>query len=324
MNKIDAHIHFYGNHPDDISFLRERGMRLLNICMADGPENWEEQKRHYRELSRQHPEYYSWCTTFDPPRFVGKDSDYVERVIAGLSSDFESGALACKIWKNIGMEVKRPNGEFIMVDDPLFRPIFEFIGKSGRTVLMHIAEPLACWQPLDESSPHYGYYKENPQWHMYGRSGFPSHGQLMAARDHVLESHPGVQFVGAHLGSLEYDLSEVAQRLDRFPNFAVDTSARMLDLMVQDTDVVREFMTKYSDRVLYGSDFVETNDQSELAPQKRDHVIEELAETYEAEITYLTDGGKREYRGRHFEGLSLSTKVAEQVLTENASRWYGI
>ncbi|HUX20009.1 MAG TPA: amidohydrolase family protein, partial [Spirochaetia bacterium] len=297
MNKIDAHIHFYGSHPDDIGLLRKLDIKLLNICVADGPEGWEEQKRHYRSLSKQYPESYSWCTTFDPPRFIEKDSDYVERVIAGLSSDFDSGASACKIWKNIGMEVKRPDGEFIMVDDPLFRPIFEFIRESGRPVLMHIAEPLACWQPLDESSPHYGYYKENPQWHMYGRAGFPSHARLIAARDRVLEAHPGVQFVGAHLGSLEYDLAEVARRLDSYPNFTVDTSARMLDLMVQDSGAVREFITKYSDRVLYGSDFVETNDQTKCTPDERGRVVEELAETYNAEIAYLTDGGEMEYRG---------------------------
>ena len=324
MKKIDAHVHFYGNHADDISFLHELDIRLLNICVTDGPRDWEEQKRKYRNLSTQYPECYSWCTTFDPPRFDGKDSEYVERVISGLASDFDSGAVACKIWKNIGMEFKKPTGEYLMVDDPLFNPIFDFIEKAGRPVLMHIGEPFACWQPLDEKSPHYGYYKENPQWHMYGKSEYPSHEELMHARDHVLESHSNIRFVGAHIGSLEYDVDQIAKRLNRYPNFAVDTSARMVDLIIQDNAKVKDFLTQYQDRVLYGSDFVNSEDQAALSAERRTQVIEDLRAAYLGEMNYLTNEGDMSYRGRAFKGLSLASEVAEKILYNNAHHWYGI
>jgi len=60
--------------------------------------------------------------------------------------------------------------------------------------------------------------------------------------------------VGVHLGSMERDLEGIARRLDRYPNFAVDTAARMEYLMMAPTEKVREFLIKYQDRILYGTD----------------------------------------------------------------------
>lgn len=324
MKKIDAHIHFFANHADSVNRLNELDIKLLNICVAHAPGEWSQDKEHYRSLVERYPDTFAWCTTFDPPDYRVSDEAYAERVIAELSADFASGAAACKIWKNVGMEFKKPTGEFLMVDDPIFRPIFEFFEKANRPVLMHIGEPLACWSPLDEKSPHYSYYKENPQWHMYGRKDFPSHGEIIAARDHVLELHPRVRFIGAHLGSLEYDVAEIAKRLDRYPNFVVDTSARMVDLMVQDNGKVAEFLTKYRDRVLYGSDFVDSRDQSALSPEDRQGAIAKLGNAYAREMDYLTSDRTIDYRGRSFTGLALSDEVTKKLLFDNAHRWYAI
>ena len=225
MTVIDAHMHYGDRHPQFLSLLEEFDLKFFNICVAhEVMEEWRQYAALYSALTKEYPERFAWCTSFDPPGF--DDPGYVQRVIDGLDRDFEDGAIACKVWKDLGMEVKNPDGSFFMVDDPLLDPIFDHIAQADRTLLMHIAEPLACWQPLDENNPHYGYYSENPEWHMFNKPEFPSHQQLIAARDHVVEKHPNLRIVGAHLGSLEYDVDEVAARFDRYPNFAVDISAR--------------------------------------------------------------------------------------------------
>lgn len=322
--RIDAHIHFSGNHPDNIRYLRERDIKLINICYADGPVDWREQRRRYRDLSNNFADCYAWCTTFDPPQFLVPDSEYVDRIIAELKTDFDSGAVAAKIWKNIGMEAQKPTGEFVLVDHPLFEPVFDFIEKADKPILMHIGEPRACWQPLDERSPHYGYYKAHPQWHMYGKTRFPTHEQLIAARDRVLEQHPRIRFIGAHLGSLEYDVEEVARRLDRYPNFVVDTSARILDLILQDNEKVAAFLNLYQDRVLYGSDFMENEEQSTLDLKGRESVLEQLTDTYSGEVGYLIEAGPMNYGGRTHKGLALSSSVAQKILFENARNCYSV
>ncbi|HXF62214.1 MAG TPA: amidohydrolase family protein, partial [Caldilineaceae bacterium] len=223
---IDAHIHYADDAPEFLGLLDELDLKLLNICFVhDEATPWHPQADLYRSMTEQRPDRFAWCTSFDLP--IPGDIGFAERAIRSLEADFAAGAVACKVWKNIGMGVRRADGSCLMVDDPLFDPVFDYLAAADRTLLMHIAEPLACWQPLDPAGPHYNYYRDNPQWHMYNRPDMPSHAELIAARDRVLEKHPNLRIVGAHLASLEYDVDEVAARLDRYPNFAVDMSARL-------------------------------------------------------------------------------------------------
>ena len=50
---------------------------------------------------------------------------------------------------------------------------------------------------------------------------------ILKARDRVLARYPKLRVVGCHLGSDEVDLKRLAERLDSFPNFAVDTAVRV-------------------------------------------------------------------------------------------------
>ena len=73
----------------------------------------------------------------------------------------------------------------------------------------------------------------------------------------MLAAHPKLRVIGCHLGSMEHDVDEIAKRLDRYPNFAVDTAARVVNLMAQPREKVRAFLIKYQDRVLWGTDLME-------------------------------------------------------------------
>jgi predicted TIM-barrel fold metal-dependent hydrolase len=80
--------------------------------------------------------------------------------------------------------------------------------------------------------------------------------ELLRQRDHVLEKHPGTTFIGAHFGSLEYDLEHLGRTLDRYPNFNVDCAGnvRLRRLTRLNPSAVRDFFTKYQDRILFGTD----------------------------------------------------------------------
>ena len=107
------------------------------------------------------------------------------------------------------------------------------------------------------------YYKEHPQYHAFQHPEIPGYWEQIKARDHVLEKHPHLRFVGCHLGSLEYDVDELAKRLDKYPNFAVDMAARIVHFQVQEREKVRKFIIKYQDRLLYGTDNETGRDQSD-------------------------------------------------------------
>ena len=320
MTKIDAHVHYVGDHPESVAALERLDLKLFNVCVVHGAEeDWRELGSRYRGLTEEHPERFFWCTSFDLPDF---EPDYAECIIAGLERDFALGALACKFWKNIGMEIRKPSGEFLLIDDPLFDPIYEYLTKVSRPALMHIAEPLACWQPLDEKNGHFGYYSKHPEWHMYGRSEFPSHRDLIDARDRVLARHPKLRLIGAHLGSLEYDVREVAKRLEMYPNLAVDSSARTHDLALQDSGTVREFFIKYRDRVLFGTDIVQRESRSSLSAEERQGQLSALEGRYLDTFRYYESGSAMTIRGIATKGLALSSAVLDRFYHLNAAIWY--
>lgn len=321
--RIDSHMHYMGDTDESLELLEQFNLKMLNICVVDDPHGeWRWQADVYHRLAQENAYRYAWCTGFDLPRF--DDHDYIEDVIDRLGHDFdyECGAVACKVWKNFGMGVRKPSGENMMVDDPMLEPIFSYIADRNRTLIAHIADPLDCWLPLREDSVHYGYYTKNPEWHLYQKPDVASHQQLMDARDAVVARHPKLRIVGAHLGSLEHDVDEVAKRFDLYPNFAVDMSARLLDLALQDTDKVRAFFIKYQDRILFGADMGTWGRASEKSEEDRRRQIGSIARSYGEHFQYLETDGPVTIRNREVRGIGLPPEVLMKVYNTNAHHWF--
>lgn len=94
---------------------------------------------------------------------------------------------------------------------------------------------------------------------MFLHPEYPSYRKQIKARDYLLEKHPALKFMGAHLASLEWNVDTLAAFLDRFPKATADMAECICHLLLQaqkDRDKVRDFMIKYQDRIIYGTDMV--------------------------------------------------------------------
>jgi len=189
---------------------------------------------------------------------------------------------------------------------------------------MHMAEPLACWQPLVEGKPHYGYYKSNPKWHMYGKKDYPSHEEIITARDRVVEKYPNLPIIGAHLGSMEYDVNVIAERFEKYPNFSVDTSARLDDMVIQDSQVVRKFFMKYQDRILFGTDFgmLQPRKTKGLSEQEKEEKFNIYKGRLQDHHKYFGSSQEVTINERTVQGLGLPNEVLEKIYVTNAEKWY--
>jgi predicted TIM-barrel fold metal-dependent hydrolase len=212
------------------------------------------------------------------------------------------------------MAIKSKSGDYLRPDDPALLPIYEAIQRADRTLVAHLAEPDGAWLPLDDKNPELDYYSKNPQWHMFGKPGAPVKGAILAARDKVLARYPKLRVVGCHLGSDEDDLGRLARRLDAYPNFAVDTAARVRYFARGDRDKAREFLTRYQDRVLYATDFT-LRDGDPAAAAKA------LQARHDRDWEFFGRGDAMEYEGRQTRGLGLPEGVLRKVFRENALRW---
>ena len=254
---------------------------------------------------------------------AGEQEAWSKRVITQLDNNISGGAVSVKLWKNIGMTERDKNGKFIMVDDPALKPVIDFIISKNLPITGHLGEPRNCWLPLNQMtvSSDSSYFAENPKYHMFLHPEYPSYEDQINARDHLLELHPDLKFIGCHLGSLEWNVDELAKRLDKFPNMAVDMAARICHLQYQsskDRERVRNFCIKYQDRLLYGTDLSSSDNDS------RDKVSKWVHETWLDDWKYFTTKDKMtsdKFRGT-FEGLQLPKEVVRKIYSENAIRWY--
>jgi predicted TIM-barrel fold metal-dependent hydrolase len=320
--KIDVHSHIFEDIPALNDFFRQINLRTINICVPGSDGHLEEMHRIAVDLYRKHPTLYPFTSTFD---VLGRnDPRYTDKVIAWLDGTFANGAVATKIWKEVGIDIKDRNGRFILPDDPLFDPIYAHLAKRGKPLHAHLAEPIDAWLPLDPNSSHYNYYSQNPEWHMYGKPEFPSHAAIIAARDNIMKKHPNLVVVGAHLGSLEHDLEGIAERLERYPNFNIEVAARTRNLTRHPSEKVRALFLKYPDRIMYGVDatwkpFVAKQPPTEA--QRQGH-INRLKLQYKADYDYYAGSGEMTYNNRKVQALNLPRSVLEKFYHGNAERIY--
>ena len=317
--KIDIHSHVFEDIPALNAMLRRNNVRTMNVCNNGSDGHLETMHRIAIDLFRKHRDLFPFASTFDVTRV--NEPGYSGKVIKWLDGTFADGAVATKIWKEVGLEVKKKDGTFILPDDGVFDPIYAHLASRRKPLLAHLAEPIDAWLPLDPDSPHYRYYSTNPQWHLYGKPGYPSHAAIIAARDRILEKHPTLTLFGARLGSLEHDLDGIAQRLDRYPNFYVECAARTRNLARHPSDKVRALFIKYQDRILYG---VDASWKPYLGPEpteeQRQAHVKRLEERYRLDYQYYAGSGEMQYDGRPARSLALPREVLDKFYNRTARR----
>jgi predicted TIM-barrel fold metal-dependent hydrolase len=317
LGRIDAHSHFFAEAKPVLDLLERLNVTAVNVCVVDRYEKGYEtmapqhtMARHLAEVARGR---LPWIATFDDAGFA--EPGFASRALAEVDRALAEGAHGVKVYKSLGMELRDATGRYLLPDDAAFAPVFEGLARRGTTVYAHLAEPIAAWEPLDPKSPDYGYYKSAPAWHVHGRPGMPSKAEILDARDRLLAVHPTLKVVGCHLGSMEEDVDAIVQRLDRYPNFVVDTAARVTHLTLQPREKVRAFLIKYQDRVLYGTDMGIMPGQDPEATARR------LEAEYSRDWAYFATGETIDVDGREVRGLALPEPVLRRIFRENALRW---
>jgi predicted TIM-barrel fold metal-dependent hydrolase len=318
MIKIDAHVHIRTTEPSFMEYTKSEGFKLLTINTRSYSQEYiDSQKEYAMKMESLFPKEISWLATFSMENF--EEEGWADGVIRQLQEDLDQGAVGFKIWKDIGMTFRDSLGDFVLLDDPVFKPVLEFMEASGLPLLTHIGEPLNCWLPLDSMTVNgdKSYFKSHPEYHMYLHPDYPSHERLMQSRDHVLVTYTDLNMIGAHLGSLEWDVDVLAARLDLYPNFAVDLAARVCHFQVQEREKVRDFVIKYQDRILYATDLG-------VSEENVEDRIQWLENEWRSDWLYFSTNEVMESRSVEvpFMGLDLDKKVLKKIFYSNAVQWY--
>ncbi len=321
--KIDAHIHIRNKNDTIAHLAKADNFHLININVNHTDSTLRLQKAFTKYQVEANPKQVLWLDAFSMGNW--DSPNWAAETIEMLKESFAKGALGIKIWKNIGMVVKDKDGQQIMIDNPRFDPVIQYVISQNKTILGHLGEPRNCWLPLEQMTVNNdrNYFQSYPKFHMYLHPEMPGYEAQIDARDRFLARHTDLRFVGAHLGSLEYDVDSLAKRLDKFPNMAVDFAERLGHLQVQsqkDYQKIRNFVIKYQDRIIYGTDLVLWNTSDPILSKTRFH------NRWLEEWKYLTSDEKMtiEQVNGEFSGLKLPKKVIDKIYYKNAIRWYKI
>jgi len=189
------------------------------------------------------------------------DPTFSEDIVRELVAQHRLGVRAIKVFKTLGLFVRFKNGELLAIDDSRLDAYWDKCGELGLSVLIHSADPKEYFFPRTHNSFHFGVPNKIPsdgefiRWEEFGEPEYwkdpkmPTFDELMRQRDNLLAKHPKTTFVGAHMGSLTFDLDQLSKTLDKYPNFYVECSARLRILGRLNPHSVRHFFVKYQDRL---------------------------------------------------------------------------
>ena len=317
---IDAHNHLGSSFPgvgdmppsEIIAVLDESGVEaIIDLDGGQGADLTHEIER-WRSTGRvlvfAGLDYGMWATE---DRFGEIESDR-------LRDSFERGARGLKIWKTLGLRARDAQGVLIGVDDERLDPVFETAGELGLPIVIHVGDPLAFFEPLDQTNERWEELHAHPDWHFWQPSDeehpaaprAPRAEDVAAAFDRRIGRHRTTSFIGAHVASGAENLAFVSDLLGRHPNLCVDIAERINELGRQPY-TARSFFLQHADRILFGLD----------RPVRADlyRIHYRFLETRDESFDYGIEDVPRQGRWQ-IHGLGLPDDVLRAVYNGNARR----
>lgn len=323
---IDAHNHLFGDLPAEqlVKIMDEAGVHLWlnvtgNVTLPLENNTYTIARRPFdifaENYIRRYPGRFAAFTMSDfaqwgDPVLLTSD-DWVRRCLDHFEEDLAKGACGLKVTKELGLFFRDRAGQMLRVDDERLYPIWQRAGARGVPVLIHVSDPMAFFQPVDQYNEHYQTLREFPGWSFHG-SHF-SKEELLAQRNRMIADHPGTLFLLPHVANLPEDLATVGQLLDTCPNVIIDFSAR-IDELGRQPYTAHDFFIKYQDRILFGLDMPVSVDAYRCYYR--------LLETRDEYFDYPDYIGRfGVYTRWKLYGLNLPDGVLRKIYFENANRF---
>jgi predicted TIM-barrel fold metal-dependent hydrolase len=239
-----------------------------------------------------------WCgfdlTGYDKPGFGAATIAELERCV-------RLGAKGVGEITDKGKGLTRSDPQ-MHIDDPRMDPILEKLADLGLPINVHIGDPKWMYEPMNEKNDllYEAYY-----FRLDNQKDILNHEQVLATLERAVKKHPRTTFIACHFMNLTYDLGQLGQLFDRYPNLYADCSQREA-YIASIPRFAKDFMEKYSGRLVWGTD------QGYSLPMYRNsfHILETLDEHF-----YAWDVSNTRWC---LYGLGLSDATLKKLYRENA------
>ena len=194
----------------------------------------------------------------------------------------------------------------------VYEPFWAYLEENNVPILIHNAHPKRFWDSSISD-----YWKNRGCF--YGDGTYPDFYQIVNDMFALLDRHPNLRITLAHMGFLctDYDLSV---KFMSYKNTMFDVTPGGAFLEYLNGDKRQEwidFIKKYSDRIVYGTDLYNFERLDNADWKRAFHARPDFVrQCFETDTEHV-------YAGRKFVGMKLPKKYRNKIYRENLIRELG-
>lgn len=246
MNMIDSHVHLWrSSEIENLEAIRQRiGFERMGVASVARRGSVNDNPALYAAKAAYPDRYYAFVGLDHSARW--SDAISAPSLAEQVDRTIETGADGLKLIETKPTHRKRVD---LPIDSDYYEPMFARVEQAELPILWHVADPEEFWDP-----------DKTPGW---AKSRGWGYDQTWIAKEtlysevaNVLEWHPQLKIIFAHFYFLSADLPRAAELFDAYEgvHFDLAPGIEMLYNLSRDPDAAREFLVKYGDRIVYGTD----------------------------------------------------------------------
>jgi len=302
----DFHSHDYAKSDAEVAewikTMDERGIAKTIILTYSTSKRFDSAIEKYGPYKDR---FEVWCG-FD---YTGYDkAGWQKHAVEELERCYKKGAKGVGELgdKGLGELYSRPvPGYGLHIDDARMKPLLEKCAELHMPINIHVAEDEWMYQNADSANDG---LMNAAKWKVdMTKKGILNHDQLVATLENAAKNNPKTTFIACHLANCCANLSMLGGLFDKYPNLYADIAARYGEI-APIPRYVHDFMEKYADRIVYGTDMGPTDEMY----QTTFRILETADEHFYDQDLF----------GYHWPlyGLSLTNATLKKIYSDNAKK----
>ncbi|WP_455463048.1 amidohydrolase family protein [Candidatus Hodarchaeum mangrovi] len=303
---FDSHVHIWGHRylNEYIEYIKKFGVEKL-LGIGDGNLKTKlESKGLANDII-----FCNYLNSYDFLKFK------VQKLQNQIDKSHTKDIRHLKIFLGPMFQLFTRNKTPFRINDPRLDPVYSCIEDYRMTVVMHVADPDITYVKKYRNLNKYGLKKNR-----------------INDFSNILEKFPRIPIISAHLGSWPENLGRLGELLDQHSQLNLDTASTrwMIRELGKDVKSSKEWVEKYQDRILFGSDLgnFEFNIKFFLKKQHREYFwgSRYWSQRLFWETSFQTPlpfKDKDNPNWTQINGLQLSQSTLEKIYYKNAMKLLG-
>jgi predicted TIM-barrel fold metal-dependent hydrolase len=265
-------------------------------------------------IEKRYPGKFVFAKYLSTKHLIGLE---INPILTEIRAMRKEGFSLAKMWAAPGWRnyLKDMSKDF-HITDPNLTPIFQCLADEGFPLLLHVSDPDTYYATAYADAKVFGTKEEH-----------------LDELETLVQTHPDLQFQLAHFAAQPeiHRLSLLAEWFDKYDNIVVDTASSrwMARELSKDPKAARKFLTRYSKRVLFGTDGTlnaspSQDNDSPFSPYTARLIAQRILwETDDQQVPLpFPDRDTETVGGTFINGLNLSKRVLKDLYWENSQRLY--